>query len=226
MSITHNLRDVLDRIADAACEASREADEIRLLAVSKTYPADVVNEVVRAGQVLLGENRVQEALEKKALLAEEISWHLIGPLQRNKVRKVVGEFACLQGIDSLKLASAVSRVATELRVTQQILLQVKIGSEETKSGFEAASLLSEIEALVALPSLDIQGLMTIPPPVEKVDDARPYFSAVRELREQLTSVSGLPLPELSMGMSGDYQAAIAEGSTMVRVGSAIFGKRS
>ena len=226
MSITHNLRDVLDRIADAACEASREADEIKLLAVSKTYPADVVNEVVRAGQVLLGENRVQEALEKKALLAEEISWHLIGPLQRNKVRKVVGEFACLQGIDSLNLASAVSRVATELEVTQQVLLQVKIGSEETKSGFEAASLLSEIEALVALPSLDIQGLMTIPPPVEKVDDARPYFSAVRELREQLTSVSGLPLPELSMGMSGDYQAAIAEGSTMVRVGSAIFGKRS
>ena len=226
MSIAHNLREVQTRIADAACEASREADEIRLLAVSKTYPADIVNEVVRAGQVLLGENRMQEALEKKALLAEEISWHLIGPLQRNKVRKVVGEFACLQGIDSLKLASAVSRVATELRVTQQILLQVKIGSEETKSGFEAASLLSEIEALVALPSLDIQGLMTIPPPVEKVDDARPYFSAVRELREQLTSVSGLPLPELSMGMSGDYQAAIAEGSTMVRVGSAIFGKRS
>lgn len=225
MTIAQRLSEVQSQLALAAEAAERPVGDIELLAVSKTFPADVVAEVVAAGQRSLGENRVQEALEKQPLLPSEVEWHLIGPLQRNKVRKVVGHFTCLQGIDSLKLAQAVSRVAAELGVTQSIFLQVKIGDEESKSGFEAAEVLAQAEALASLPNLAIAGLMTIPPPVMHAEEARPYFAAARELRDQLSIASGLPLTQLSMGMSGDYQAAIAEGSTMVRVGSAIFGER-
>lgn len=225
MRIAECLAEVRYEIAETARGVGRSAEEVSLLAVSKTYSAEIVAEVVAEGQLALGENRVQEALEKMPLLPAATEWHLIGPLQRNKVRKVVGLFSCLQGVDSLKLAAAISRVAVELGVTQEILLQVKVGGEETKSGFEEQELRQDFAALIALPGLHIGGLMAIPPPVAVVDAARPYFAAVRELRDRLALESGLPLRELSMGMSGDYQAAIAEGSTMVRVGSAIFGKR-
>ena len=226
MSIAARLAEVKNQLLEAASMAGRSASEIELLAVSKTYPAEVVAEVVDAGQKLLGENRVQEALEKQPELASDIAWHLIGPLQRNKVRKVVGQFACLQGIDSLKLAKAVARVAEELSVKQAIFLQVRVGNEDSKSGFEPSELLAAIEELRCLSSLKIEGLMSIPPPVEKPEDARPYFAEVRELRDRLSAESGLSLSQLSMGMSGDFQAAIAEGATMVRIGSAIFGKRN
>lgn len=225
MSIAQRLAEVREQLGTAAAQAGRSLGEIELLAVSKTHPADLVAEAVEAGQKSLGENRVQEALEKKPLLSSDIAWHLIGPLQRNKIRKVVGKFACLQGVDSLKLAQSIARVAEEEGLRQSILLQVKIGGEESKNGFKPESLVEEIEALVGLGSLQIDGLMTIPPPVPHPNEARAYFCAARELRDQLSSVSGLPLIELSMGMSGDFQAAIAEGSTMVRIGSAIFGKR-
>ena len=225
MSIAQRLAEVKERLKNAARSAGRDASGVELLAVTKTYPAEVVAEVVAEGQKMLGENRVQEALEKKPLLPSDIDWHLIGPLQRNKVRKVVGQFTCLQGIDSLKLARAVARVAEELSVTQSIFLQVKVGGEDSKSGFEPKDLLAEIAELRGLHSLKIDGLMSIPPPVEKSEQARRYFAEVRELRDQLTSESGLELPQLSMGMSGDFEAAIAEGSTMVRIGSALFGKR-
>lgn len=225
MTIAENLAEVRAGIQEAVRLSSRRSEEVSLLAVSKTYPAEVVAEVLLEGQLMLGENRVQEALEKMPLLPSEVQWHLIGPLQRNKVRKVVGSFACLQGVDSLKLASAISRVAAESDSVQQILLQVRVGAEETKSGFEEEALLRDFEDLIALPGLQVAGLMTIPPPVQVAEEARPYFAVVRELRDRLAQASGLPLTELSMGMSGDYQAAIAEGSTLVRVGSAIFGKR-
>lgn len=225
MSVTKRLAEVREKLSEASVLAGRKASEVELLVVSKTFPAEVVQEVVTAGQRSLGENRVQEALEKQPLLAPDIDWHLIGPLQRNKVRKVVGNFACLQGIDSLKLAAAVARVAAELGTQQTVFLQVKIGGEESKSGFEAETLLEEIEQLADLSFLKIEGLMTIPPPVSSPEQARPFFAAARELRDQLVVRSGLALPQLSMGMSSDFQAAIAEGSTMVRVGSAIFGKR-
>lgn len=225
MSIAQKWHRVREELATAARESGRSSAEVELLAVSKTFPADVVSEVVAAGQKSLGENRVQEALEKQPRLPSHIAWHLIGPLQRNKVRKVVGNFACLQGIDSLKLAAAVSRVASEQGIEQAILLQVKIGGEASKSGFSSETLIAELEQLLQLPSLRIEGLMTIPPPVDHADDARPYFAALRDFRDQLSSRSGLALAQLSMGMSGDFKAAIAEGSTMVRVGSAIFGER-
>ena len=225
MSIAQRLAEVRDQLGEAADLAGRKVSDIDLLAVSKTYPADIVAEVVEAGQTMLGENRVQEALEKQPMLPSDLEWHLIGPLQRNKVRKVVGKFACLQGVDSLKLAQTVARVAEELSVTQSVFLQVKVGGEDSKSGFDSADLLTAIEELRELKSLKIEGLMSIPPPVQKPEEARPYFAEVRELRDQLSEKSGLLLPQLSMGMSGDFQAAIAEGATMVRIGSAIFGKR-
>ncbi|MGJ8725830.1 MAG: YggS family pyridoxal phosphate-dependent enzyme [Roseibacillus sp.] len=225
MSIAQRLTEVKEHLGEAVKRSGRSVGDVELLAVSKTYPAEVVAEVVEAGQKMLGENRVQEALEKQVLLPSGIAWHLIGPLQRNKVRKVVGQFACLQGIDSLKLASAVARVAGELNVEQSIFLQVKVGGEDSKSGFEPSDLLAQAEELADLKSLKVQGLMAIPPPVRNSEEARPYFAEVRELRDQLSSKSGLVLPQLSMGMSGDFEAAIAEGSTMVRIGSAIFGKR-
>ena len=225
MSIAQRLAEVKSQLRDAASLAGRPAGDIELLAVSKTHPADIVMEAVEGGQKMLGENRVQEALEKQPLLPSHLAWHLIGPLQRNKVRKVVGKFACLQGIDSLKLASSVARVAEELSIQQSICLQVKIGGEESKAGFESSELLSVIGELRDLKALKIEGLMSIPPPVKRPEQARPYFAEVRELRDRLSAESGLPLPQLSMGMSGDFQAAIAEGSTMIRVGSAIFGKR-
>ncbi|GHC45118.1 YggS family pyridoxal phosphate-dependent enzyme [Roseibacillus persicicus] len=225
MSVAQRLAEVQSQLASAAERAGRTVDEIELLAVSKTFPAEIVSQAIAEGQMALGENRVQEALEKQALLPEEVEWHLIGPLQRNKVRKAVGKFACLQGVDSLKLAQAIDRVAGELGITQPIYLQVKIGGEDTKSGFEAPELVSTLESLLSLSNLQIEGLMTIPPPVDTAEEARPYFSAARELRDQLSEAGGIPLAKLSMGMSGDYQAAIAEGSTMVRIGSAIFGGR-
>jgi pyridoxal phosphate enzyme (YggS family) len=225
MTIAQRLEEVREQLASSAGQSGREPSEVELLVVSKTFPAEVVQEVVAAGQRSLGENRVQEALEKQPLLSPDIAWHLIGPLQRNKVRKVVGKFDCLQGVDSLKLAQAIARVAQEEGCKQSVLLQVKIGGEETKSGFEAEELRQVIEELSGLDSLQIDGLMTIPPPVSHAEEARPYFAAARELRDELVTKCGLPLTQLSMGMSGDFQAAIAEGSTMVRVGSAIFGKR-
>ncbi len=225
MSIAQRLESVREELASSAELAGRSADEVELLVVSKTFPASVVSEVIAHGQTSLGENRVQEALEKQPLLPATIAWHLIGPLQRNKVRKVVGKFACLQGVDSLKIASAVNRVAEETGIVQPLLLQVKVGGEGTKSGFEEELLKKQIEELAQLGSIRIEGLMTIPPPVTHPDEARPYFAAVRTLRDLLVTRSGLALSQLSMGMSKDFSAAIMEGSTMIRVGSAVFGKR-
>lgn len=225
MTVVDRLAKVREQLHRSLELAGRSCDEVELLVVTKTFPVEVIQQVVDAGEQLLGENRVQEALEKQNQLPSHISWHLIGPLQRNKVRKVVGKFTCLQGIDSLKLAGVIDRIAGELGVTQPVLLQVKVGGEETKSGFEFSHLLEQMEFLTALTNISIEGLMTIPPPVKSPLEARPFFAAVRELRDQLQLESGLPLKELSMGMSSDYQAAIAEGSTMVRIGSAIFGER-
>lgn len=225
MSVAERLTAVQAQLAESALISGRNPEEVELLVVSKTFPSEVVSEAIEAGQNKLGENRVQEALEKQEQLPLDIAWHLIGPLQRNKVRKVVGKFACIQGVDSLKLAQAIDRVAGELALVQPIFLQVKIGGEDTKSGFEPSLLTEQMDLLSSLKNLRLEGLMTIPPPVEKAEEARPYFAAARELRDQLRASSGIPLKQLSMGMSGDYEAAIAEGSTMVRIGSAIFGKR-
>lgn len=225
MSEVESLREIKERIELAAAASGVDRAAVRLMAVSKTYPAEVIAKIAAEGQLLFGENRVQEFLEKSPLLPNELEWHLIGPLQRNKVRKVVGACSCIQTIDSLKLATAVDRIAGEEGVSQKGLLQLRIGGEESKSGFESEQLFAELEELLKLPNLVIAGVMTIPPPTQDGAIARRYFAEAREVRDQLKERSGLALAELSMGMSGDFEAAIAEGSTLVRVGSAIFGRR-
>lgn len=226
MSIAHQLEEVRANIAAAEARAGRPHGSVTLLAVSKTFPAEDVAQAYAAEQRLFGENRLQEAMEKMPALPADCAWHLIGPLQRNKVRKALEQgFALIQAVDSLKLAQAISRIAGELGKRAAILLEVNIDAEDSKHGFSPAELRAAWPALVELPHLEIQGLMCIPAPVDNPEHARPAFAALRALAEELRARGPLPLPTLSMGMSHDYSVAVEEGSTLVRVGSAIFGHR-
>ncbi len=226
MYIQDQLGEIRDSIAAAAERAGRSADSITLLAVSKTFPVSDIMQAYADGQRIFGENRLQEAMEKMPRMPQDCEWHLIGPLQRNKVRKALEQgFALIQAVDSLKLASAISRIAGELGRTARILLEVNIDGEASKHGFTAAQLEETWDALTAQPNLEIRGLMCIPAPVDDPQDARPAFAALRQLTERLRERGPLPLPELSMGMSHDFEVAVEEGATIVRVGSAIFGKR-
>lgn len=226
MSIATQLEGIRARIAAAEQRAGRAPGSVTLLAVSKTFPAQDVAEAYAAGQRLFGENRLQEAMEKMPALPADCAWHLIGPLQRNKVRKALEQgLSLIQAVDSLKLAQAISRIAGELGKTADILLEVNIDGEESKHGFAPQELRLLWAEICSLPHLSIQGLMCIPAPVEQAEAARPAFAALRHLAEELRSRGPLPLPILSMGMSHDFEIAIEEGSTLVRVGSAIFGSR-
>ena len=226
MYIQDQLGEIRNAIAGAAARAGRTAESITLLAVSKTFPVSDIMQAYADGQRLFGENRLQEAMGKMPAMPADCEWHLIGPLQRNKVRKALEQgFGLLQAVDSLRLAEAVSRIAGELGCTARILLEVNVDGEESKHGFMPAELLELWEQLVALPHLEIRGLMCIPAPTADPEGARPAFRALRELAERLRARGPLPLPELSMGMSHDYAVAVEEGATIVRVGSAIFGKR-
>lgn len=226
MMIARQLEEIRQRIDSAVALAGREPGSVRLMAVSKTFPVEDVLEAYAAGQRLFGENRVQEAQAKIPGAPADIAWHLIGPLQRNKVRKALqAGFSGIDAVDSFPLVEAISRIAGELGVTPEILLEVHIGGEESKHGFTPEELREGLGAILELPSIRVRGLMTIPPPVETPEAARPYFAQLRELRDALEGIHGVRLPELSMGMSHDFEAAIAEGSTCVRVGTAIFGRR-
>ncbi|MBT9450519.1 YggS family pyridoxal phosphate-dependent enzyme [Akkermansia glycaniphila] len=226
MYIQVQLKDVLERIRAAEERCGRSAGSVRLVAVSKTFPAEDVARAVEAGQTVFGENRLQEAMEKMPLLPKGLEWHLIGPLQRNKVRKALQQgFALLHAVDSLRLAEAISRVAGELGVAAPILLEVNVDGEESKHGFSVEELRNEWDGIARLPHLDIRGLMAIPAPAESAEGVRPAFACLRHVRDELAARGPLPLPELSMGMSHDFEVAVEEGATMVRVGSLIFGKR-
>lgn len=227
MYIQDQLRQIRADIAAAEQRAGRAPGSVLLLAVSKTFPAEDVVQAYRDGQRDFGENRLQEAMGKMPQLPPDCRWHLIGPLQRNKVRKALEQgFALIEAVDSAKLAQAVSRIAGELGVTARILLEVNVDGEESKHGFTPEELLTGWDELTALPNLDICGLMCIPAPTESPEEARPAFAALRTLAETLRQRGPLPLPELSMGMSHDYAVAVEEGATIVRVGSAIFGRRT
>lgn len=227
MTIASNLQQIRSRITQAEARCGRPLGSVRLLAVSKTFPAADIAEAAAAGQTAFGENRLQEAMEKMPLLPSTLEWHLIGPLQRNKVRKALRQgFALIQAVDSLRLAETLSRIAGETGATARVLLEVNVDDEESKHGFSPRGLRTDWNELASLPCLDIQGLMTIPAPVGDPEDARPAFRALRILAEELRTCGPLPLPELSMGMSHDFEIAIEEGATIVRVGSAIFGGRS
>lgn len=224
-AITDNLAAVHQNIADAAGRAGRRPEDITLIAVSKTHPPESVREALDAGQVLFGESRVQEARAKAALLPDRIRWHHIGHLQKNKVRAALPLFDLLHGIDSLELARELQRIATADGLRPAVLLEVNVAGESTKFGFDPDSLPGQMEELLTLDRLDLQGLMGMAPFDPDPERARPSFRHLRELRDTLTRDFGAGLPTLSMGMSGDYAVAIEEGATMVRVGSAIFGER-
>ena len=214
-----------EKIASAAGRAGRAPDSVRLVAVSKTQPAEAIATAAATGQRIFGENRVQEAREKIPACPPGLEWHLIGHLQKNKVRQALSLFSFFHSIDSQALAGAIDRIAGETGQKVDGLLEVNVSGEETKHGFTPAQLREAFPALAALPHLRIRGLMTMAPYSENPEAARPVFRALRALRDELQSAHGSALPELSMGMSGDFEPAIEEGATLVRIGSSIFGQR-
>lgn len=220
-TIAAHLQEIRQEIAAAEQAAGRAPGSVQLCAVSKTFPPEAILEAMAAGQTVFGESRVQEALTKIPQLPPA-SWHFIGHLQSNKVRKVLPLCELFHSVDSADLARDISRIAQELGLRRRILLQVNVAGDAAKFGFDAASVTEALPALLSLPGVEIAGLMTIPP---LEGEPRPHFAALRALRDRLASQTGCPLPELSMGMSGDFADAIAEGATIVRVGSAIFGSR-
>jgi len=224
-SLHENLESVREKIATAAARSGRDSSEVELVAVSKTHPAEVVRGVVEAGQELFGENRVQEALVKIPMLPGKLRWHLIGHLQSNKIRKALPHFELIHGVDSLHLARDIDRIASEEGLFPRILLEVNVSGEGSKHGFDPGCLELQMEDLLALPRIQIEGFMTMAPLAPQAEASRPYFRSLRELRDRIADKSGIPFPTLSMGMSGDFEVGIEEGATLVRVGSAIFGGR-
>jgi pyridoxal phosphate enzyme (YggS family) len=225
-SVSENLQLVRQRISNACSRAGRLPESVSLIAVSKTFPAESIREAMNCGQLSFGESRVQEAEPKIAVLPGGLHWHFIGRVQRNKVRKILQSFEVIHAIDSLRLAAYTDEVAKDLGVFPKVFLQVNIGDEASKGGFEGESLRREMESLLELKRLDIIGLMCIPPAGDHPDAGRPWFVKLRETRDLLEDRFGVKLPDLSMGMSGDFEVAIEEGATHVRVGSSIFGNRS
>jgi pyridoxal phosphate enzyme (YggS family) len=222
---SENLAQVLSTISDSARQAGRSPESVRLIAVSKTHPVEVIQEAVDAGQLIFGENRVQEAQPKITALPARLHWHLIGHLQSNKVRLALPLFELIHGVDSLDLLAHIDRVAGDLGLFPRVLLQVNVAGEASKFGFAPGKLFEVVEEIVKFDRVQIEGLMTIPPLAPAAEHSRRYFVALRELRGKLASECRFPLPELSMGMSNDFRVAIEEGATMVRVGTAIFGER-
>lgn len=226
MSIAENLTRVRERIASAAQRSGRSSSAVTLVAVSKTWPVADLAEAHQAWQTIFGENRVQELTEKCVALPRDIVWHLIGPLQKNKVRKALAAMHCLESLDSLELARNVNRLVGEMGLNPlRVLLQVNVAKDAAKAGFSEEAVLAALPELFAMPHLQIDGLMTIPNFDPDPEQSRGHFARLREFRDELAKSSGHPLPHLSMGMSHDYEVAIEEGATIVRVGSAIFGTR-
>ncbi|HEY0371283.1 MAG TPA: YggS family pyridoxal phosphate-dependent enzyme [Thermoanaerobaculia bacterium] len=222
MSRAHEIREnaaaVEARIAAACVRAGRSRESVKLVAVTKTFPASDVDHAIAAGMTDVGENKVQETRDKKATVAGSARWHLIGHLQSNKAKDAVRLFDVIQTVDSLDLAERIARVAEGEGKRQEVLVQVNVGGEEQKSGAEIADVPSIVQRISASPSLHVSGLMAIPPFLEP-EAVRPYFQKLRRLRDDLG------LPELSMGMTDDFEVAIEEGATIIRVGRAIFGAR-
>ena len=225
-SIEGRLAAVQKEIAAAAARAGRDAGDVTLVAVSKTHAPESVSAVLAAGQRVFGESRVQEARAKIPLVPGRARWHFIGHLQRNKIRHALPLFELFHGVDSLEIARDIERIAAEDGALPRVLIEVNVAGEGTKFGFSPELIRSQIEEMLALKRLTIEGLMCIPPPQPRAEMARKFFVALRELRDQLEREFRISLPQLSMGMSGDFGVAIEEGATLVRVGTAIFGERS
>jgi len=220
-----NLARVRDRIAAACDRAGRDRDEVDLVAVSKTFPPERVRQVMDCGQLLFGENKVQEAQGKIPEVGPGARWHMIGHLQRNKARHAVGLFELIHSVDGLKLAAELDRRAESAGLVQPILVEVNLAGEASKTGVNETDLWPLLDGILPLGHLEMRGLMTIPPHAAQAEDSRRWFVRLRALAEEARGRSGLPLRELSMGMTDDFEVAVEEGATLVRVGRAIFGPR-
>ena len=227
MSIADNLKIIRERIAAAALRAGRDPASVRLVAVSKTQSAELVDEAARCGQLLFGENYVQEFTAKAATVTAPVEWHFIGHLQSNKVKYLAGGVGMVHSVDRLSLAQEIDRQWGRLGKVCDILVQVNIACEASKGGTTTDELRELVGAVSRLPGLRVQGLMTMPPFFDDPEGARPYFHELKRLAGVLDAegIDGVEMSELSMGMSGDFEVAIEEGATLVRVGSAIFGER-
>lgn len=225
MTVADRYASVLARVAAAAERAGRTPGEVTLVAVSKTWPVDVLKDAAGAGVEVFGENRAQELREKHAVLGDRVRWHFVGPLQSNKVRHVAGVAELVHSVDRYGLAEAIARRAHSLGIVQDVLVEVNVGGESTKHGVEPAQAARLAEEVAGLDGVDVRGLMTIPPRAADPDETRPYFRDLRALRDLV--VRAVPgATELSMGMSADFEQAIEEGATIVRVGEAVFGPRN
>ena len=225
-SIADNLDRVREQIASAAAKSGRTASDVELVAISKTHPAGKVREAIEARQSLFGESRVQEARAKIPELPSNLRWHFVGHLQKNKVRQALPLFELIHSVDSLALAKDISRIAQEEGLYPRILFEVNVAGEGSKFGFAPDQLLEQMEALLALPRLSIEGLMCIPPVAGESETSRKFFVQLRELHDSFEREFSVKLPQLSMGMTNDFAVAVEEGATLVRVGTAIFGERS
>ena len=224
-TIEQNLERVRQKIAEAAQKAHRSQGDVQLIAISKTHPAESVRAAHQAGQTVFGESRVQEARAKIPELPSTLRWHFVGHLQKNKIRHALPLFELFHSVDSLALAEDINRIAEETGTHPRVLLEINVSGEGSKFGFSPEKLREAMEAMLALPRVTIEGLMTIPPLVPEAEMSRPYFAELRNLRDQLEQEFAMRLAELSMGMTNDFPIAIEEGATMVRVGTAIFGER-
>lgn len=227
--ISEHVARIRQRIQAAAARTGRDPDSIRLIAATKTVPVARIRKAVDAGVLHLGESKVQEALPKLDAMAvrTDVTWHFIGQLQRRKVKAVIGRFQLIHSVDSLEQAQEINRRAEERDLCQSVLLEVNIGEEPSKAGFSVSELVRALDVLDAMPNLSVKGLMAIPPPTDAPESARPYFRAVRDLADSVTRTlrRRIRMDELSMGMSHDFEIAVEEGATYVRIGTAIFGER-
>jgi pyridoxal phosphate enzyme (YggS family) len=225
MGVAENLEGVRERISEAAVRAGRTVNEIELVAITKTHPAEAIREAAECGHKLFGESREQEARAKIPELPSNLRWHFVGHLQKNKIRHALPLFELFHGIDSLALAQEMNRIAAQEGRHPRVLLEVNVAGEGSKFGFKAETLRAEMEPLLELSRLSIEGLMCIPPVANESEASRSFFAQLRELRDSLERDFDVKLPQLSMGMTQDFWIAVEEGATLVRVGTAIFGER-
>lgn len=225
MDLADNLANIKKRIDEACHRSGRETADIRLMAVSKKMPPERIDEAAGLGLQLFGENRIQEAKQKIPLCAGGLEWHGIGHLQTNKARDAVSLFSMLHGIDSERLAEEINKQAEKQAKSQPILLEVNVAAEASKFGFSKDTILESAERINTLSNVEIHGLMTMAPWSPDSERSRPVFRTLKGIADRLEDAFGAPLPVLSMGMSGDFEVAIEEGSTLIRIGTALFGKR-
>ena len=227
MTISGNLAQINQRIRAAAEKAGRDPASVRLVAVSKTRPTTDIIAAFQAGQTVFGENYIQELVPKLAEVHEAVEWHFIGHLQSNKVKYIAGQVALIHSVDRISLAEEIDRQWGKLGRSCDILIQVNISGEATKSGTTEAGAIQLLRECALLPNIRVKGLMTMPPFFDDPDAARPFFAELRRLSEAVAAqrIAGVDMAELSMGMSGDFETAVQEGATLVRIGTAIFGER-